>query len=97
MSASIVHRCHAAGCPQRIPPILLFCPRHWQMVPKAIQFRVVAAYRLGQEHRKDPTLQWCLAADAAVAHVAGLEGRDVAVTFCAAFYPAQPRAQAARP
>jgi hypothetical protein len=39
------HTCHARGCALSVPPELLMCHRHWQMVPREIQRRVRATYR----------------------------------------------------
>jgi len=88
--SGLLRRCYAVQCPNEVPANLLMCIRHWRMVPKEIQVRVWAAYVPGQETRKDPSLLWCMAADDAVAHVAGKEGRTMrpADTFVAAFYPA---------
>lgn len=52
------HTCHARGCHVCTPPKLLFCRRHWAMVPHAIQRAVWAHYVPGQEIRKDPTPEY---------------------------------------
>jgi len=85
--SEVAHACHAVGCSRQIPPILLFCPAHWKLVPQAIRFRVFAAYKPGQEDRKDPSLLWCIAADDAVRYVAKLEGREPTLSFARVYYP----------
>jgi hypothetical protein len=59
-----------------VRPELLMCRMHWRLVPLRIQRAVWAAYRPGQCDDKRPSAAWTRAADAAIAHVAGLEGRS---------------------
>lgn len=51
------------------------CRRHWLMVPAELKTRVWATYRPGQADDKRPSVEWLLAADAAIAAVAALERR----------------------
>lgn len=71
----MTHHCHAVDCPLRIPPRLLFCSRHWFMVPKPLQRLVWKVYKPGQEVRKDPSAAYMVVQGLAVAHVAWKEGR----------------------
>jgi hypothetical protein len=54
---------------------MLFCFRHWRMVPRPLQRRVWAAYVPGQEIRKDPTDEYLEVQKEAVTEVARREGR----------------------
>lgn len=67
------HKCHARGCNASVHPRLLMCPRHWRMVPKALQAKVWEHYRPGQERDKQPTPEYLAAATAAVDSVAAQE------------------------
>jgi len=58
MSDRIIHRCHARECSTPIPPRLLFCLRHWRMVPKDLQRQVWRHYRPGQEKDKRPSAEY---------------------------------------
>lgn len=60
------HHCHAVGCTKEIKPELLMCLKHWRHVPREIQKRVWATYRPGQCDDKSPSIQWHIAADAAI-------------------------------
>lgn len=69
------HHCHAKRCKVAVPPELLMCRKHWRMVPQALRRAVWDAYRPGQcELSPLPSKVWHEAADAAIAHVATLEG-----------------------
>lgn len=70
-----VHVCHATGCEEPVPPVMLMCRKHWYMVPKGIQRRVWAHYRHGQEIRKDPSEEYLDAMRAAIQAVEQKEGR----------------------
>ncbi|HEX2611941.1 MAG TPA: hypothetical protein VHK68_13095 [Gemmatimonadales bacterium] len=80
------HHCHAEGCDAPCRPQYLMCRPHWGLVPRDLQRTVYATYRPGQCDDKKPSLEWCRAADAAVAYVAALEGRVVHLTFERAFF-----------
>lgn len=71
----LAHRCHAEGCDVLVPPRLLMCLKHWRMVPKALQARVWATYRPGQEIDKRVTEAYLVAQAAAIEAVAESEGR----------------------
>ncbi len=62
----MTHTCHARGCNVAIPPKLFMCKHHWYSVPKLLRDAVWAAYRPGQEVRKNPTVAYLDAADAAI-------------------------------
>ena len=64
------HRCHARDCDKEIPPKLLFCLRHWRMLPTRLQIRVRATYRPGQEIDKRPSEAYLVAQREAVEYVA---------------------------
>lgn len=68
------HMCHAKGCKKPIPPKLLFCLRHWRMVPADLQKAVWATYRKGQEIDKKPSQEYLEIARAAIDAVATKEG-----------------------
>lgn len=63
------HYCHARGCNQTVPPKMLMCLKHWRMVPHALQSRVWATYRPGQEDDKSPSDAYLTAQEAAVTAV----------------------------
>jgi hypothetical protein len=69
------HLCHAYGCTTEIPPRLLMCARHWQMVPRAVKVLVWKHYRPGQEIDKRPSAEYMLVQRAAVWAVFVAEGR----------------------
>ena len=69
------HVCHAEGCDILVSPKMLMCRKHWRMVPKALQARVWATYRPGQEVAKTPTPAYLIAHFSAVTAVANKEGR----------------------
>jgi hypothetical protein len=49
------HTCHWPNCREDVPPALLMCLRHWQLLPEPVRYAVWAAYRPGQEVAKDPS------------------------------------------
>jgi len=53
-----LHTCHATGCAVPVEPKFLMCPRHWKMVPRAIQQEVWRRYRVGQEIDKQPSPEY---------------------------------------
>lgn len=65
-----MHLCHAIDCIADVPPKMLFCRRHWFMVPKDIQTAVWCAYRPGQEIDKHPSGRYLLVQSIAIAFVA---------------------------
>ncbi len=69
------HHCHAEGCNRLIPAQLLMCPRHWWMVPKAVQHEVWIAYKPGQAVAKNPSPAYLEAARKAITAVAQREAR----------------------
>src|SRR5712691_8301184 len=69
------HTCHATGCKVAVPPRQLMCLPHWRMVPEAARRAIWAAYRPGQEIRKDPSLEYLAAARAAIRAVEAAEER----------------------
>lgn len=69
------HRCHAKGCQVEVPPKLLFCLRHWRLVPGVLQKQVWTHYRPGQEITKDPSEAYLAVMAAAIQAVAEAEGR----------------------
>jgi len=68
------HFCHAVNCKSHVPPRLLFCARHWKMVPRKTQVTVWNNYRPGQEIDKKPTLAYLAIQQTAVGEVAEKEG-----------------------
>lgn len=67
------HHCHADNCGKKIPPKLLFCLRHWGMLPKPFQNDIWRHYRPGQEVDKKPSREYMKAQTAARWVVAMLE------------------------
>lgn len=53
---------------------MLFCKRHWFMLPKNLRDVVWATYRPGQEIDKRPSIEYLDAATQAVVYVAKKEG-----------------------
>lgn len=70
------HHCHAYACNASVPPRMLMCRRHWRMVPRALQRRLLDAYRPGQERRMNPSVEYLHAAADCVRDVAAQEGHD---------------------
>lgn len=84
--SALFHRCNAIGCTRNVPANLFMCGQHWKMVPRKIQRRIVAAWTTAMP----PSLEWCRAADEAVAHLAASATRKRTVpslTFIKAFHP----------
>jgi hypothetical protein len=69
------HHCHAKRCIMPCAPEMLMCKKHWHMVPKALKIAVWHNYRVGQCDDKQPSKEWHIAADMAIAAVAAKEGR----------------------
>lgn len=70
----MTHRCHAHGCETPCQPRMLFCLRHWRMVPKPIQSAVWQTYRRGQERTKRPSHVYLVVQGIAVAAVGLRDG-----------------------
>lgn len=62
----MTHICHATGCSTPVPPRMLMCLKHWRMVPRSLQDRVWATYRVGQEIDKQPSAEYLEVQKAAV-------------------------------
>lgn len=77
----MLHKCHAIGCDVPVPPHLLMCRSHWVQVPKAEQQAVWAAYQPGQEHTKETTEIYRLAAAGAIIAVAEKEGKPIPAIY----------------
>ena len=60
------HECHRTGCHVAVPPKIFMCSPDWYALPKPLRDAVWAAYRTGQEIRKDPSPQYLAAAQAAI-------------------------------
>lgn len=73
-SSLLMHHCHAINCDKSVPPKLLFCLKHWSMVPKSWQRMVWLTYRPGQEVDKRPSADYLLVQSMVVALVAVLDG-----------------------
>lgn len=81
------HHCHALACERPVPPRLHMCAPHWRTVPKPLQRRLWAAYKPGQERRKDPSPAYLRAAAACVRAVAEAEGQpEDAIAFEVGMY-----------
>ncbi len=75
------HTCHAFACETACAPKLLFCARHWLMVPGDLREPVLAHYRPGQERDRRPSARYMGAALRAKAYVARREGHEKAAVF----------------
>lgn len=64
------HHCHAKGCSTPCAPERLMCPKHWRLVPAALQRAVWRHYRPGQCDDKHTSASWLSAANAAIEAVA---------------------------
>lgn len=73
-SAPPGHLCHATGCKQAVPPRMFMCRTHWYRLPKAMRDAIWAAYRPGQEIRKDPTPEYLAVARRCIAYLAQRDG-----------------------
>lgn len=71
----MAHTCHATDCPQRVPPAMFMCRKHWYTLPRSLRDRIWATYRDGQEDDKQPSHAYCEAAKAAVIYIAEREGK----------------------
>lgn len=69
----MTHLCHAHKCEVSVPPRMLFCAKHWRMLPAPAQRIVWHHYRPGQEQDKRPSAHYLLAQGVAVVLVAFLE------------------------
>lgn len=76
--------CPVPKCEKHRHPNQLMCLAHWRRVPKVNQKAVWDTYAAGPR-----TLNYCLAADDAIAAVAAKEGNTVAAnrTFTQIFFP----------
>lgn len=63
------HTCHWTGCKVQVPPSMWGCSQHWYKLPRPIRNRIWAAYRPGQEIRKDPSESYLRAAAVAQAWI----------------------------
>jgi len=72
----LIHHCHAYACITRCRPEHLMCATHWRMVPSDLQSEVWKHYRPGQCEDMQPSPEWFVAAETAIAAVATLEGHD---------------------
>jgi uncharacterized protein (DUF3820 family) len=69
------HVCHAEGCNVSTEPRMLFCLKHWRMVPASIQRAVWREYRPGQERDKKPSAEYLVVARQAIEAVKTAEWR----------------------
>lgn len=70
-----MHLCHARGCEVPVPPHLLMCLPHWNMVATYLKAEVWRTYRRGQEVDKSPSREYLHAAHEACKYVYQLERR----------------------
>jgi hypothetical protein len=73
----VKHHCHARNCSVGCKPECLMCLGHWRRVPRKLQRAVWDSYRPGQCDDRNPSEEWHVAADAAIAYVAILEGLPI--------------------
>lgn len=72
------HHCHAEGCTVLTAPRLFMCPRHWAMVPKAMQNEVWAAFKAcPTREARLRSRRYLTACANAVDHILGAEGRKL--------------------
>ena len=57
-----VHKCHIGHCNVKTKPELLFCRKHWAMVPQKMKDQVWEFYKEGQCNTKRPSRNWVMAA-----------------------------------
>lgn len=76
--SALPHFCHASDCLERVPPKMLMCRRHWYMVPRELRSAIWGAYVIGQEIRKDPSLEYLELTRQAIAIVAAAERKKSA-------------------
>lgn len=81
------HHCHALACEVNVPPRMHMCKGHWRIVPRALQRRLWATYRRGQERDMQPSPAYLRAAAACVRSVAETEGypEDAIAAECAMY------------
>ncbi|HLO87207.1 MAG TPA: hypothetical protein VK203_19675 [Nostocaceae cyanobacterium] len=60
------HLCHVPGCNVEVPPKLLMCKPHWNLVPPLLKAEVCRCYRPGQEITKTPTAEYLKASRQAI-------------------------------
>ena len=77
------HHCHANDCPTITSPALLMCPKHWRMVPAAMQRKVYSTFKLRGSPGGDPAswANYYAACADAVEHVAALEGKPAGNSY----------------
>lgn len=68
------HTCHATGCPERVPPEMFMCKRHWFALPRFMRNKIWKAYRKGQCDDWQISHEYANAAREAVEYIASLEG-----------------------
>jgi hypothetical protein len=71
------HLCHARECRTPVPPVMLMCRDHWEMVPGRLKKMVLENYRHGQCDDKRVSKAWLEAADAAIGWIALKEGKPL--------------------
>jgi hypothetical protein len=52
------HRCHWPNCDKPTPAATYMCYAHWRRLPKRLQSKIRAAYKIGQEVSKTPTREY---------------------------------------
>lgn len=75
----MAHHCHATGCKRAVPPEMFMCKPHWFKLPRAMRFRIWAAYRPGQCDDWNISHEYAEAAREAVRYIARLEGVEADV------------------
>lgn len=63
------HHCHAYKCQTRTQPKKFMCALHWSILSKALQDRLVAEYRPGQEIDKRPSTNYMLVAHECIRYI----------------------------
>lgn len=66
-----MHKCPANGCTAKVPGSMLFCRKHWFMVPKSLRDAVWREYRA--QPQSDSHQMACQAAIEAVNELVGME------------------------
>ena len=65
------HKCAARSCDKQISLNLLFCGRHWMMIPRRIRERIWIEYHTGIKKDTHPTPEYESLVDDAVRAVDG--------------------------
>ncbi len=69
MKKRLSHHCHLPGCKTATAPRMLFCLKHWKLVPKDLQREVERTVKMRDPHVNSTWVDWWRAQVKATAHV----------------------------